>query len=126
AELPTFRGWLRWVEEELPARRIGLVLLGPGGRLDQTCLDTHPATSWLSVPDVAAELADFRARVRARGGEVELLFLQQGARGQLENFHALRGAARVVMASQAMIGYPNHYYRPVLSRLLREPELDGQ
>ncbi|MCO5165229.1 MAG: serine/threonine protein kinase [Planctomycetes bacterium] len=127
ASLGTFRGFLEWVDEALPAPRLAIVLLGFGGRLDQTCHDAHPAPGrWLDVLDVAGAVADLRARLRARGRDVELLFLQQAARGQLENLQALGAAARVVMASQATLGAPNHYYGRALERLAAAPDADGR
>ncbi|MCW8141659.1 MAG: hypothetical protein KIT58_22370, partial [Planctomycetota bacterium] len=127
ASLTTFRGFLAWVEEALPAPRVAVVLLGFGGRLDQTCHDAFPEPArWLDVLDVGGAVADLRARLRARGGEVELLFLQQAARGQLENLQALGPAARVVMASQATLGAPNRYYQRALERLAAAQKADGR
>jgi hypothetical protein len=129
----TFRAWLDWVERTLDAPRLALVLLGMGGKMGQSCYDTFAggggptATSaWLDLPDVAGALTSFRERLHARGAEVELIFFQQAGRGQLENLHALRGAARVVMASQATLGAPNHYYGRALAQLATTPTMNGR
>ena len=119
------RAFLEWGYQALPARRVAVVILGPSGRLDETCWDQAPQ-GFLEVPALAAALCAFRDQVRARGGEVELLFLQQAARGALEIFHALRGAARVLMAAQGTLGAPNSYYRAALAGLGQGQVRDGR
>ena len=126
ADPGTLREFLEWATAELPARRVAVVLLGPSGGLSETCLDRHPERRFLLVPELVGVLGDLRARVRAGGGEVELLFLQQSARGLLEILHALRGSARVLLAAQTGLGAPNSWYAPALEQLGADPTLpDG-
>jgi len=119
-------GFLDWVEEHLPAKRYALVFLDHGGGLDEMCLDRNPGgkggARWLSARTVGPLLREFRDRA---GGEVELLFLQQCARGTIENLYNFRGAARAVLASQTRVGAPNTYYRATLMRLSRNPACTG-
>ena len=126
ADEATLERCLDWVSERYPARRYGLVFLNHGGRLAEMCLDDDPGRGsqrrWLQVPKVADVVTDWRART---AGEVELLFLQQCGKGALANYHALRDAARYVMASQTVVGAPNYYYTPALAALAAEPSADG-
>lgn len=119
---------LEWVGQRYPARRYAVVFLDHGGRLGEMCHDERPGPSgrdWLYPPAVARVLERWRSGLRAAQRELERVFLQQCGRGSLENLHAFRAAAPLVMASQTVVGAPNRYYAPALQRLGRTPQGDG-
>jgi hypothetical protein len=129
AEEETVRDYLEWARTTYPARHFALVFLDHGGRLNQMSYDEHPAEGghdWLDVVDTAQVITTWRDAVRRQGGEVELLFLQQCGKGTLENYHALRGAARVILGSQTSIGAPNSYYPEAIRWACEHPDGSGE
>ena len=49
--------------------------------------------------------------------------LHQCGRATMEGLYVFRDTAEVVVASEVVVGAPNSYYRPVLERLGREPDM---
>lgn len=121
--------YLEWARKNYPARQYAVVFLDHGGRLDEMCLDEHPAANaepkWLSARKTGDVLREFRQQT-APEGAVELLFLQQCGRGTVENLYNFRGTAAAVMASQLGVGNPNTYYQPTLAWLAAHPEAGGR
>jgi hypothetical protein len=113
---------LSWTDEQLPARRYGIFLLGHAGPPGLSGYDTHSSEEarWLSMVDAADVIRNFR-----RTHNVELLFLQQCGRATVETLYEANGTARIVMASQGRMGAPNTYYEDVLEFLGNEPMTDG-
>lgn len=126
ADVDVLAEQMAWVEANLPAERYAVVFLNHGGALGEMSLDEHPepgGDNWLYVPEMAAVVSDFNART---GGAVELLFFQQCGKGAIENYYESRHAASVIMASQTVVGAPNHYYAPALQALGANPDVDGR
>jgi hypothetical protein len=125
SEEETLAGYLEWVLHEHPARRYGLVFLDNAGRLDQMSSDDTPrpgGQSYLHIPEVAELIRGFRERAE---GEVELVFLQQPSRSNVETHYHFRRSTRYVMATQVGLAAPNRYYPETLAFLRRNPDADG-
>lgn len=127
AEEETLATELAWVRDGYKAERYALVFLDHGGALGEMSNDEHPAKrggqNWLYPPEVATVLGDFRARVE---GEVELMFYQQCGKGSLENYYAMRNAAKYVMGSQTVVGAPNYYYAKAIQAICEQPARSGR
>ena len=127
AATSTLRDYLAWVRDRFPAERYAVIFLDHGGRLGEMSSDEKPeqpdGPKWLEVVETAKACAEWR---RTLQGSVELLFLQQCGKGTLENYHAFRETAKVVMGSQTIVGAPNTYYEAVLKAVCAEPTLDGE
>lgn len=128
------REFLRWSRRVAPARRVVVLFLDHGGKLDEMCLDEHrhaplaaspeqPSASrgWLSAAAAGEVLREFSRTLAAEGSSFELLFLEQCARSTLENLYSFRATARRVLASQAIVGAPNTYYEPLIRFAARTP-----
>lgn len=127
ADVAELAALLRWVEAHQPAARYGVFLLGHGGPVGRGSYDALPSDAngprWMETAEAAGAIAE----LRRSDGEVELLFLQQCGRGEISTYVSAAPAARVVMASQASIGAPNHYYSGMLGMLGARPEaVDGE
>jgi len=129
ASVTAFRDFLDWAVAEAPAERYAVILLGHGGRLSEVFADDHPgdgsAHATASLTAVGEAITAWRADIE---GSVELLFLQQCDRGSIENYYAVRAAARFVMGSQTGIAAPNSYYTGLtrhLSSVESEPVTSG-
>ncbi len=120
----TLREYLSWAARTHPAKRLAVVFLDHGGKLDEMCADEWPKEGgtkhWLSAKLVGPILRDF-----AKSANVELLFLQQCGRGSIDNLYAFRGAAATVMASQTTVGAPNTYYEKSMKWLAANPKATG-
>lgn len=112
------------VARSTDARRVMIAILGHAGHLDELSPDggAHGPTTWMKLDELAPVLEAFRARLR---GDVELLFLQSCAKASVEVAYELRGAARYLLASQALLGAPNHYYGGAVTALRAVPTTDG-
>ncbi len=130
AEEESLRDYLEWVRATYPARRVALVFLNHGGRLGQMSYDERPGREggqdWLEVHETSRVVAAWREAVKKDGGEVELCFLQQCGKGTLENYHAFRDTARVIMGSQTTIGAPNYYYEKAIQWACANPQGTGE
>jgi len=121
---------LDWVARSTDARRVMIAILGHAGHLEQLSPDDASKSpegdgsppTWMRIDELAPVLESFRARLR---GEVELLFLQECAKASVEVAYELRGAARYLLASQALLGAPNHYYGGAVGALRAVPATDG-
>ncbi len=126
AEETTLEEQLKWTGENYKAKHYAIVFLDHGNRLDEMSKDENPGKGgkeWLKLPQVAPLLVQFRKDVM---NTLELVFIQQCGKGALENFHAMRGVAPYVMASQTVVGTPNYYYVAALKAVCRKPEIDGK
>jgi hypothetical protein len=128
AEEETLAAELKWVRQNLRAKKYAVVFLNHGGALGQMSYDEQPGKEggqkWLYPPHVAKALTQWRKQIKP--SEVELVFYQQCGKGSVENYHAMRTAARYVMGSQTVVGAPNHYYKATLSYLCQNPGIDGK
>lgn len=120
---------LKWLGENMPAKKYALIFLNHGGGLGQMSLDERPgkpgAKRWLYPPKLAKEVAAWRKKVQQAKGEVELFFYQQCGKGSLENYHVMQDAARWIMGSQTVVGAPNYYYTKTLQALCAKPTWTG-
>lgn len=127
AEEETLASELAWVREHYKAKHYALVFLDHGGALGEMSYDEHPGGAggqdWLYPPEVGKVIGAFRAQVK---GEVELMFYQQCGKGSLENYYAMRGAAKYVMGSQTTVGAPNRYYTDAIKAVCEQPERTGR
>lgn len=127
AEEETVRDYLAWVKATHPAKRYALVFLDHGGRLGQMSNDDNPregGQEWLEVVETGKTVAEWRRGLPATSS-VELLFLQQCGKGTLENYHAFKDAAAVLMGSQTVVGAPNSYYTKSIAAVCERPDVDG-
>lgn len=126
AEEETLAAYLEWVKQRFPGKKYALVFLDHGGALGEMSQDEHPGReggqNWLEVTETAKVVAEWRKQL---GGSLELMFLQQCGKGGLENYHAFRGAAKVLMGSQTPVGAPNTYYAKTVEWVGEHPEADG-
>jgi hypothetical protein len=122
AELGLLVRELDRVASEHPAARYGVVFLDHGGRLDEMSHDEHGGSPWLDPRHVGPALTSWDAR---HPGELDLVFLQQCGKANLETLHAFAGSADAVVASEAVIGAPNFYYPQALQTLSADPTLAG-
>ena len=115
---------LAWASDRHPARHVAIAVLGHSGRLEQLSPDTGPdgRLRWMRLDELAGVLESFRARSPA---EVELVFLQTCGKASVEVAWDLRGDARFLLASQAPLGAPNHYYSGAITALRAVPSMDG-
>lgn len=115
---------LDWVERSTDARHVMIALLGHARRLEELSPDraSSGAQAWMRLDELAPVLEGFRARLR---GEVELLVLQSCAKASVEVAYELRRTARFLLASQALLGAPNHYYGGAIAALRAVPSTDG-
>lgn len=122
----TLAAYLEWVRQKFPGKKYALVFLDHGGALGEMSMDEHPGKeggqNWLEVVETAKVVAAWREKLQ---GSLELMFLQQCGKGGLENYHAFRGAAKVLMGSQTPVGAPNHYYPATVQWACEHPEADG-
>jgi hypothetical protein len=139
AEAASLRDYLDWVKTKHPARRYAVIFLDHGGKLGELSVDELPAKlppgtdpkkakvrpRWLEVVETAGVLSTWRKKLPA-GQQVELMFLQQCGKGALENYHAFRESAKVLMGSQTIVGAPNAYYTEVVQALCAKPAVDGE
>lgn len=139
ADAASLRGYLEWVKTKHPARRYAVIFLDHGGKLGELSVDELPTKlpagtdlkkakirpRWLEVVETAGVLSTWRKALPA-GQTSELMFLQQCGKGALENYHAFRDAAKVLMGSQTIVGAPNAYYAKVVQGLCARPDVDGE
>lgn len=123
----TLKDQLEWTRDNYKAKRYAVVFLNHGSRLSEMSHDEHPGKgatqNWLHVVKVAEVLTEWRESLP---GKLELLFVQQCGKGNLENYHAFRKSAPYVMASQTVVGAPNYYYTDALKAICAKPDVDGK
>lgn len=127
ADEETLAAYLEWVKQRFPGKKYALVFLDHGGALAEMSNDGNPGREggqkWLEVTETAQVVAAWN---KTLDSPLELLFLQQCGKGGLENYHAFRGAAKVLMGSQTPVGAPNSYYAATVKWAGEHPEADGQ
>jgi hypothetical protein len=123
ADLAWLAKELHWVSENHPAHRYAVVFLGHGGKLGEMSFDETQAEAWLDPRHVAQTLALWDQQTP---GDLDLVFLQQCGKSNLETLHAFGAVADVVVASEAIIGAPNFYYSQALQQLNADPTQDAQ
>lgn len=127
AEEEVLAAELDWVSSHFKAKRYGVVFLNHGGRLGEMSYDERPGKKggqkWLFPPEVGTVMAKWR---KSLAGECELFFYQQCGKGTLENYHAVKDAAKFVMGSQTVVGAPNYYYSKFLNAVCATPDVDGK
>lgn len=93
------------------ARQVAVFVLDHGGDLPRLARDDDPDTggppTWLSLPDLAAAMAGFRA---GQPGAVRALVLQVCGKATVETAWELRGAGEALLFSALPLGAPNTYY----------------
>ena len=111
----SFQSFMDWVYSNGTTKRIAIVFLNHGGRLDEVGLDEYPNSSsgFLSIHDIKGVLESFNSK---KGKPIDLLYFQVCAKGSIEPLFELRSAALYSMASQNLLGAPNYYY-PALDQL---------
>jgi hypothetical protein len=122
----TLKAQLEWTRDNYKAKRYAVIFLDHGGALSEMSNDSGPGKSkreWLHAVKVADVLSAWR---KTLPGKLELVFLQQCGKGALENYHAFRSTAPVVMASQTVVGAPNYYYTDMVKDTCAKPDIDGK
>jgi len=127
AEEEVLAAELDWVSKNFSAKRYAVVFLNHGGRLGEMSYDERPGKKggqkWLFPPEVGTVMTKWR---KSLAGECELFFYQQCGKGTLENYHAVKDAAKFVMGSQTVVGAPNYYYTKFLKDVCATPDLTGK
>jgi hypothetical protein len=123
-----------WVCENWKAENYCVVFLNHGGTLNNMCSDIKPfrktkennklqAAKWLPAAQAGKVVADFNHNV---AGNVRLLFLQQCARGSIQNLYNFTNTSEYVMASPVIVGAPNTYYTQMLQAVSNDPNITGK
>ncbi|HYG69281.1 MAG TPA: hypothetical protein VD838_16535, partial [Anaeromyxobacteraceae bacterium] len=131
-----FAAFVDWAAAELAAERWAVVVVGHGGAVGDLSPDDHsvtvdgtdangppPERTWMRLESYVEPVRRLNA---ASGGAVGLLFLQNCFKGTLESAATAAGAAELVLASQLLLGAPNHYYGGFLDRLRRTPYISAR
>ena len=120
-----------WVQDNWKADNYCVFLLDHGGSLNNICKDDRPFNvtkvlnksstgKWLSALDAGKIIADFNREV---DGKVRLLFLQQCARGSIQNLYSFADTSEYIMASPLKVGVPNTYYAKMLQSAADDPNI---
>jgi hypothetical protein len=123
-----------WVCENWKAENYCVVFLNHGGTLNSMCSDIRPfrktkennklkSAKWLPAAQAGKVIADFNHNVE---GKVRLLFLQQCARGSIQNLYDFTNTSEYIMASPVIVGAPNTYYTQMLQAVSNDPNITGK
>ncbi|MBN1974777.1 MAG: hypothetical protein JW787_14145 [Sedimentisphaerales bacterium] len=134
ADANELKKYFDWVRSNWKAENYCIVLLNHGGALDDMCKDERPfgeakknnkliMAKWLSGIEAAKIIADFN---RSVDNKVRLLFLQQCARGSIQNLYSFTDTCQYLMASPAKVGAPNTYYARTLQAAAKGPDITGK
>ncbi len=105
---------------KFPAKKVAVIFLDHGGRLDEMSNDGSPGKTkknWLLASKIGPLISNIRTELIKQDSNLEMLFLQQCGRGSLENLFSFKGAAESIISSQFNVGAPNTYYRETLEWL---------
>jgi hypothetical protein len=105
ASIRTYKQYLEWVKAEIEYKKIAIVFLDHGGKLDEICLDEKPVYEFLKVNELKNVFSEVFDK-----NNVDLLFLQVCTKGVIEPLYEFKDIAKYTLCSQVELGAPNYYY----------------
>ncbi len=112
ARTQTYEHYLLWVNSQVSYKKLAVVFLDHGGRLNELCLDEYPTKGYLKVDSLKQV---FKRVYKSK--KIDLLFLQVCTKGSVEPTYELKDAAKYTLCSQFELGAPNYYYHDLFSAL---------
>jgi Clostripain family len=124
-----FADYLSWAKSSFSAHKWAIFILGHGGKLDEISLDSHPnsedvqTSKWMSLKELGDIISEFNQAIENR---LELIFLQNCNRGNLETNYSFRKIECPILSSQVLLGAPNYYYEMLLKDVGTMPQINGK
>jgi len=116
----TYKEYLKWVLNSIEYKKIAIVFLDHGGKLDELCLDENPKTGFLKVDSLKSVFSH-----QVGSNKIDLLFLQVCTKGSIEPIFEFKDVAKYTLCSQIELGAPNYYYHGLFAELSNRPEMEG-
>ena len=110
ASIHTYQEYLKWVKEKVEYKKLAVVFLDHGGKLDEICLDEKPINQFLKIDDLKSALINILGK-----RSIDLLFLQVCTKGVMEALYEFKDTAKYTLCSQIELGAPNDYYQGLFS-----------
>lgn len=116
----SYEDYLKWSLEQASYKRLAIIFLDHGGKLDELCLDEKPTNGFLKVDSLKETFS------RVLGKEkIDLLFLQVCTKGSIEPLYEFKEASDYTLCSQITLGAPNYYYHGLFSALSNNEDLNA-
>lgn len=120
ASTETYQDYLKWVLNSIEYKKIAVVFLNHGGKLDELCLDKNPKQGFLKVDSLKSVFIQ-----QIGSNKIDLLFLQVCTKGSIEPIFEFKDVAKYTLCSQIEVGAPNYYYHSLFAELSKESGIEG-
>lgn len=107
----TYENYLTWINNNFEYKKIAVIFLDHGGKLDELCLDEQPAQAYLKVDSLKSSFS------KINESKIDLLFLQVCSKGSIEPIFEFKDVAKYTLFSQTVVGAPNSYYPKLFSNI---------
>jgi hypothetical protein len=110
ASIATYKEYLEWVKDKVDFKKLAIIFLDHGGKLDEICLDEKPTEQFLKIDEIKLTFTNIFGM-----NSIDLLFLQVCTKGVLDVLYEFKDIAKYTLCSQTLLGAPNYYYPGLFS-----------